>query len=87
MPAKKHPSYGPEVGFFEDQWNNPPPPFNPDFDPLAKGRFERVTASMEADNFYEGRSREECASEWRRRYEALKEQDEAAGQPSSQRSP
>ena len=60
------------VGFFEEQWRNPPPPFNPNFDPGAKARYERVTRSMEADGFYSSHTREECKEEWRRRYEADK---------------
>lgn len=41
----------------------------PTYDPKAKKRAEQVTASMEADDFYAGHSREECAVEWRRRYD------------------
>jgi hypothetical protein len=58
-------------GLFTEQWRSPPPPFNPEFDPRARGRFERVTASMEADGFYSGHTREECREEWRKRYEEL----------------
>lgn len=68
MPARPYEG----VGFFENEWANPPPPFNPDFDPLAKGRYEAVTTSMEADDFYAGHTREECKAEWGRRYDALK---------------
>lgn len=57
---------------FEWLHNNPPIPFNPDFDPKAKDRSSRVTASMEADKFYDNHTREECAIEWRRRYDDLK---------------
>lgn len=64
--------YGPEVGPFQHEWNHPPAPFNPDFDPKAKGRYEAVTASMEADDFYATHTREECKEEWRRRYDKLK---------------
>lgn len=63
------------VGFFEEHWRNPPDPFNPDYDPKAKGRYDEVTNGMKADNFYAGHSREECRLEWRRRYEALVERD------------
>lgn len=66
------------VGYFEEQWRNPPPPFNPNFDPKAHGRYEEVTRSMEADDFYRGNYRETCAAEWRRRYEALVARDLAA---------
>ena len=46
-----------------------PRPFNPAYDPKAKGRYAAVTASMEADGYYEKNTRAECAVEWRRRYE------------------
>lgn len=62
-----------ECGMFTYWWRNPPPPFNQDYDPQAKARYAQVTASMEADDYYAGHSREECRDEWRRRYEALKE--------------
>ena len=86
MPKNDSPAYGPEVGFFQHEWNNPPPPFNPLFDPLAKGRSERVVTSMEADKFYDSHTREECAAEYRRRYDALKAEDDAARQPPDQES-
>jgi hypothetical protein len=60
------------VGMFEEQWRNPPPPFNPLFDPKAGARYAAVTASMEADDFYTGRTREECRIEWAARYGRLK---------------
>jgi hypothetical protein len=41
------------------------------FDPNANVRYAKVTASMEADGFYDGHTREECAAEWRRRYDEL----------------
>lgn len=50
-----------------------PAPFNPLYDPKAKARYAEVTASMERDGFYDSHTREECAAEWRRRYDALKE--------------
>ena len=59
------------VGFFQEQWRNPPPPFNPLFDPKAKDRYARVTRSMEEDDFYASHTREECKAEWRRRYKEL----------------
>jgi len=52
--------------------NNPPPPFNPDYDPKAIKRSRRVTQSMEADNYYANHSREECREEWHGRYERSK---------------
>lgn len=60
------------VGFFQEEWRNPPAPFNPDFDPEAKDRYARVTASMEADDYYATHTREECKAEWAKRYEADK---------------
>jgi hypothetical protein len=39
------------VGFFEHAWNNPPPPFNPDFDPKARARWAKVSQSMEDDDY------------------------------------
>lgn len=65
-------TYGPEVGPFQHEWNNPPAPFNPAFDPKAKDRYAAVTASMEADGFYAKHTREECKAEWARRYDAEK---------------
>ena len=52
--------------------NNPPAPFNPDYDPKASDRFKRVTQSMVADNFYASHTREECKTEWHRRYDVDK---------------
>jgi len=63
------------VGGFQYEWQNPPPPFNPQFDPGAKARYERVSQSMQADGYYDGHTRAECAADWRRRYDA----DKAAG--------
>lgn len=47
-------------------------PLNPSYDPKAKSRSEKAAASMEADDYYAGHSREACAQEWRRRYEVLR---------------
>jgi hypothetical protein len=52
--------------------NNPPAPFNPDYDPKATERARQVTRSMEADDFYATHNREECKAEWGRRYDELK---------------
>ena len=60
-------------GMFTYQWNHPPAPFNPDYDPGAAGRYEQVSRSMEADGFYDTHTREECAVEWGKRYDKLKE--------------
>jgi hypothetical protein len=63
------------TGGLHNEWNNPPAPFNPDFDPKAEARYAEVTASMQADEFYANHTREECKAEWRRRYDALKARD------------
>lgn len=60
------------LGGLDHAWKNPPAPFNSDFDPKAKDRFEAVTDSMERDGYYADHTREECKAEWRRRYEHLK---------------
>lgn len=62
-------AYGPEVGYFQNEWNNPPAPFNPLADPKAGARRAQVTASMEDDGFYKTHDRAECKAEWHRRYE------------------
>ena len=61
--------------FFQIQHDNPPPPFNEDFDPKAEERYRKVTESMQADDFYANHSREECKEEWRRRYDERKQYD------------
>lgn len=58
--------------YFERLHNNPPPPFNPEFNPSSVDWFREVAHSMEMDGFYDGHSREECSIEFRRRYEILK---------------
>lgn len=60
-------------GLFTEQWRNPPAPFNPEYDPAAKGWYAQVTKSMEADGYYDTHTREECRVEWRARYDHLKE--------------
>jgi hypothetical protein len=60
--------------YFEYIHYNPPAPFNPDYDPKAANRYNLVTASMEADDFYSTHTREECKDEWRKRYDKLKEE-------------
>lgn len=60
-----------------DYWHRQQPrPFNPAYDPKANGRYTAVTASMEADGYYEKNTRAECAVEWRRRYDALADHPE-----------
>ena len=68
---KKKQPVGNYKGMFDDEWNNPPAPFNPEFDPAAEARYTRVTASLEADNFYKTHTREECKLEWARRYNEI----------------
>lgn len=52
--------------------NPPPPPFNSEFNAQSVVWFRDVAHSMEMDGFYDGNSREECAAEWRRRYDFVK---------------
>lgn len=61
-------------------WNefehfNPPPAFNPNYDPRAAARYSRVTASMQRDDFYSNHTRDECKLEWRARYEKERENE------------
>jgi hypothetical protein len=63
---KNYAASGPMAGHHA----NPPAPFNPSYDSNAAARYERVTASMVADDFYSGHTREECKAEWARRYDA-----------------
>jgi hypothetical protein len=49
--------------------DNPPAPFNPNFDPEAKNRYRCVSDSMERDGFYDTHNREECRIEWKLRYD------------------
>lgn len=65
------------LGPFDFWHRNKPRPFNPAYDPHAKTRSAAVTASMEADGYYEKHSRAECASEWQRRYAALADLQES----------
>lgn len=58
--------------FFELLHNNPPPPFNPEFNANSVGWFREVAHSMEMEGFYDNHSREECSEEFRRRYDILK---------------
>lgn len=68
--------YSGYLGPFDYWHRNKPAPFNPAFDPKADARRAKVTASMEADGFYSAHTREECAAEWRRRYDQLKSRGE-----------
>lgn len=59
-------------GPFWREHNFPPAPFNPDSNAQqAAKRYSQVTASLEADNFYQTHSREECKAEWAKRYASL----------------
>lgn len=62
--------YSKLAGYFEKLHENPPPAFNPDYNPNAKSAWGVVIKSMEDDGFYSNHTREECASEFKRRYEA-----------------
>lgn len=48
-----------------------PPPFNPRADANGAARYAMVTGSMTADDYYNTHTREECKTEWKRRYELL----------------
>ena len=67
--AKEYNCY---LGGFDYEWRNPPPPFNPLFDPMAAARYQAVSDSMESDGFYANHTRGQCAKEWRARYDNLK---------------
>ena len=54
---------------FEWLHKNPPAIFNSECNPKTKDVWAKVTQSMEDDNFYASHTREECATEWKRRYE------------------
>ena len=56
--------------------DNPPAPFNPDYDPKDYARYTKVTQSMETDGWYTSHTREECKAEWARRYEELKRKEQ-----------
>ena len=56
---------------FQFLWDNPPAPFNPDYDPKADARFHQVTQSLEAEGWYASHTREECKAEWGLRYKLL----------------
>jgi hypothetical protein len=77
MPSKKLSEAQRYEASLMAQHDKAPATFNPQFDPKAKARSAQVSASMEADGFYDKHTREECKAEWRRRYDALKAQDEA----------
>lgn len=57
---------------FQHQHDNPPPPFNPDFESQSYARLCEAARSMEADGFYATHSRIECAAEIRKRCADLK---------------
>lgn len=50
-------------------WKNGPGTLNPEYNPDWKWIREKTTSSMQKDNFYSTHTREECAAEWRRRYD------------------
>ena len=57
--------------YFERLHNNPLPPLNPEFTPESVEWYREVAHSMEMDGFYDKHTREECAAEWRRRFNRL----------------
>ena len=66
-------TYDCHIGYFDNEWKNPPAPFNPEYDPKAKDRFSMVTKSMEKDCYYDTHTREQCRIEWAKRYDNLKD--------------
>lgn len=52
---------------FERLHANPPPSFNPAFDPTARARSDAVARAMEEEGFYDTHTRQECAEEYCRR--------------------
>ena len=72
----KKPEYTGFLGSMGVHWKNPPPPFNPMYDPKANARRAKVTESMERDGVYQSNTRDECAKEWARRYDELKSKGE-----------
>jgi hypothetical protein len=57
------------LGIFGYQHENPPPPFNPLYKPYAEKVGHAVAQSMSDEGFYSAHNREECAVEYRRRYD------------------
>ena len=55
-----------------DSWGIVPAPFNSLYDPRAKHIHREAIDSMVSDNFYDNHTREECAAEFRRRYDKIK---------------
>lgn len=49
-----------------------PLPFNPAYRKAARQWAAQATDSMERDGYYDTHTREQCAVEWRRRYDAIK---------------
>lgn len=50
-----------------DDWHPAPAPFNPFYDSLAGKLMQAAAESMEADEFYDTHTRNECAAEIRQR--------------------
>lgn len=66
-------------GPFWREHNFPPAPFNPDSECTKAGeRYNQVSASMQADNFYQTHTQPECKEEWARRYKLLWETEHHA---------
>lgn len=58
------------MGIFDYWHDHPPPPFNPLFKPYAAAVGHAVAEAMSEEGFYQTHTREECAAEYRRRYDA-----------------
>lgn len=46
--------------FFLSQWDNPPAPFNPAYNPAGL-TVEQAAQQLEAEEYYDTHTREECA--------------------------
>ena len=48
-------------------WHTAPPAFNPYYDPKHAPLMQSVAAAMDAEGYYDTHTRDECATELRRR--------------------
>lgn len=56
---------------FESLHNNPPKPFNPQYNSGYAEVANSVTKNMEEDGYYDTHTREECAAERKRRIDQM----------------
>lgn len=48
-------------------WHDAPPPFNPCYDPRHGPVMQAAALAMDAEGYYDAHTRDECATELRRR--------------------